>query len=96
MSRRLHELRQKRAELLARISSQREQLADFGAYYHRPLVLADKSLSAIRFVYRRPLLMGVIAALLVARRRRAMGLARAGWKIWKDYGLLSGIARKLI
>ena len=96
MNKRLLELRQHRAELQARILNQREQISEFGQRYHGPLVVADRSFAAIRFISHRPLLAGAITALLVARRRGTIGLMRAGWKIWRGYRLLSVFAGKLM
>ena len=95
MNKRLRELRLHRAELLARISIQREQIAEFNRRYHGPLMLADKGWSLVRFVYHRPLLIGLLSMLLVARRHGVVGLARAGWKVWKSYRLFRGMAAKL-
>lgn len=86
---------QRRGELLAKIASQREQVQQVGARWQAPLALADQGLAALRFIRARPVLVAGVAALLVWRRRGALGVARMAWRAWKGYRYLSGIAAKL-
>ncbi len=55
-------LLKRRSELLARIATQREQVAELGAHLETPLVFADKGLAAVRFLRSAP----VVSAVLVA------------------------------
>jgi YqjK-like protein len=96
MNKRLRELRQRRAVLLAEISLQREQIAEFNERYHGQLVLADLCWAPVRVLYRNPLLAGVLTVILIARRRNLKSLARIAWKVWRGYRLFRGIAGKLM
>lgn len=80
---------QRRGELLAKIGSQRERLAQAGAGLHAPLALADQGLAMLRSLRSRPVLAAGVVALVIWRRRNLAGLARAGWKLWKGYRRLS-------
>lgn len=85
---------QRRGELLAKIDVQREEVAQAGARWQAPLALADQGLAALRFMRSRPVLVACVAALLVWRRRGAVGVARMGWRAWKGYRYLAGLAEK--
>ncbi|MFZ3017184.1 MAG: YqjK-like family protein [Gallionella sp.] len=86
---------QRRGELLAKIASQREQAAQVGARWRAPLAVADQGLAVLRFMRARPLLVAGVAALLVWRRRGALGAIKMGWRAWKGYRYLTGLAAKL-
>lgn len=94
MNEQLQAVMQRRGELLAKISSQREQVAQIGTRWQVPLALADQGLAAWRFLRSRPLLVAGVAALLVWRRRGLAGLAKTGWKLWKSYRYLSALSAK--
>ncbi|HZW24557.1 MAG TPA: YqjK-like family protein [Gallionella sp.] len=85
---------QRRSELLAQIDTQREQVAQAGARWQAPLALADQGLAVLRFMRSRPVLVACVAALVVWRRRGAVGVARMGWRAWKGYRYLMGLAAK--
>lgn len=85
---------QRRGELLAQIDTQREQVAQAGARWRTPLALADQGLTVLRFMRSRPVLVACVAALLVWRRRGTVGVARMGWRAWKGYRYLTGLASK--
>lgn len=95
MNEQLQAVMQRRGELLAKISSQREQVAQIGARWQAPLALADQGLAALRFLRSRPLLVAGVAALLVWRRRGLAGVAKTGWKLWKGYRYLSALSARL-
>ncbi len=86
---------QRRGELLAQIGSQREQVAQFGARWEKPLAVADQGLAVLRFMRSKPALVAGVAALLVWRRRGAVAVLRMGWRTWKGYRYLTGLAEKL-
>ena len=86
---------QRRGELLAKIASQREQVAQTSARWSAPLAVADQGLAVLRFIRARPVLVAGVAALLVWRRRGVLGVARMGWRAWKGYRYLTGLAAKL-
>jgi hypothetical protein len=85
----------RREQLLARSSSQREELARLGARWEAPLELADRGLAVVRYLRARPLLVAGAASLLVWRRRGLMGLVRTGWRVWKGYRFLSALSARL-
>ena len=95
MNERMLVLRQRRGELLAKIAAQREQVTLVGARWRAPLAVADQGLAVLRFVRARPLLVAGVAALLVWRRRGMVGVAKLGWRAWKGYRYLTGLAAKL-
>lgn len=95
MNEQLRAVMQRRGELLAQIASQREEVAQIGARWQRPLALADRGLALLRPLYSRPLLVAGVAALLVWRRRGLVGLAKTGWKLWKGYRNLSAFSARL-
>lgn len=86
---------QRRSELLAKIDAQREQLTRAGVRWRMPLALADQGLAVWRFMRARPVLVAGVTALLVWRRRGAVGAIKLGWRAWKGYRYLTGLAAKL-
>lgn len=86
---------QRRGELLARISAQREQVAVLGARWQAPLALADQGLAVVRYLRARPVLVVGVVALLIIRRRGLVGLARSGWMAWKGYRYFTELSAKL-
>ncbi|MDZ4201548.1 MAG: YqjK-like family protein [Gallionella sp.] len=92
MNERLFVLRQCRGELLAKIATQREQVAQLGVRWEAPLAVADKGVAVFRFLHSRPILVVGAVALLAWRGRGVAGLARAGWLAWKSYRSLVRLA----
>ena len=86
---------QRRGELLARIASQREQVAEIGTRWQTPLALADQGLVAACFLRSNPVLVVGVAALLVIRRRGVVGLVKGVWRAWKGYRYLTAFSAKL-
>ncbi|HCI13675.1 MAG: hypothetical protein A2063_07835 [Gallionellales bacterium GWA2_60_142] len=95
MNKQMLAVMQRRGELLAKIDTQREQVAQVSVRWQAPLALADQGLVALRFMRSRPVLVAGVAALLVWRRRGALGAIRMGWRAWKGYRYLTGLAAKL-
>ena len=95
MNKQMRVVMQKRGELLARIASQREQVAEIGTRWQTPLALADQGLAAMRFLRSNPVLAAGVAALFVIRRRGVVGLARGAWRAWKGYRYLTALSAKL-
>ncbi|MCG6933384.1 MAG: YqjK-like family protein [Gallionella sp.] len=95
MNEKLFELKQRRVELLARIASQREQVAEAGAEWEAPLALADKGISGVHYLRRHPLLVVGAMAFILIRRGRAAGLMWGAWRLWKGYRYLSSIPEKM-
>lgn len=96
MNSQMLEVMQRRGELLARIASQREQVAEIGTRWQAPLALADQGLATVRFLRSHPALTAGVVALLVIRRRGVVGLVRGGWQMWKVYRYLTTFPAKLL
>lgn len=95
MNKQMLEVMQRRGELLARISTQREQVAELGACWQTPLALADQGLAVVRFLRSNPVLVAGVAALIVFRRRGVAGMVRGGWRVWKGYRYFTALSQKL-
>lgn len=89
------EVMQRRGELLARIASQREQVAEIGARWQAPLAVADRGLAAICWLRARPLLVAAVVALVVVRRRGVVGLVRGAWRVWRLYKTATSFTAKI-
>lgn len=96
MNIRLFEVRQRRSELLAKIASQREQVAEIGASWKAPLALVDRGLVVARFLRSHLALTAGLAALVTIRRRGVVGLGMAVWKGWKLYRFTKSFAANLM
>lgn len=95
MNKQMLEVMQRRGELLARIASQREQVAAISTRWKTPLALADQGLAAVRFLRTKPVLVASAMALLVIRRRGILGLTKGGWMAWKGYRFYTRVSEKL-
>lgn len=95
MNRQMLEVRQRRGDILARIASQREQVAQIGKNWKAPLAFADKCRAAVDYLRSRPALVASAAALLIVRRRRLAGLASVGGRVWKGYSYFVALSAKL-
>ena len=83
MSKPILETMRRRGELLVRIAAQRECVAETVGAWRRPLALADRGWSVVRFLYARPALVVGIASLLALRRRGVGGVLLSGWRMWR-------------
>ena len=95
MNSRMLAVMQRRGELLAKITAQREQIAETGARWQAPLALADQVLAAVRFLRSHPVLTAGVVALIVIRQRGVVGLMKGGWRAWKGYRYLAALSEKL-
>lgn len=95
MNRQMVEIMRRRQELLARITSQRMEIAEVGRRWRPFLTLADQGLAGIRLLRSRPALVAAVVALLVIRRRGLVGLATGCWRVWKRYRDLKAFSAKL-
>ena len=94
MNNQLSVVMQRRGELLARIASQREQMAEIRVRFQAPLALVDHGIAAVRFLRSNPVLAaGVIAALVICRRG-VVRVAGVAWGVWKGYRSFSAIASR--
>lgn len=86
---------QRRQVLLAKIASQREELAELGACWQTPLHLADWTLGAVHFLRRHALLVVGLAGLALVKRRGAKVVLNGVWRIWKVYHFFKETAKKI-
>jgi hypothetical protein len=89
------ELMERRNELLARISAQREQMTEIGMQLQSPLSLLDKGVAVARFLSFHPSLVAGAAAFMLIRRRSMAGLVWVGWSAWKVFRDITTISVKL-
>lgn len=95
MNRQMAALMLRRGELQARIAAQRGEVVDVVARWEGPLAVADQGVAVVRFLREQPLLVAVVAALFVVRRRGVKGLVRLGLLGWKGYRYIAGVATRL-
>lgn len=95
MNERMPEIRQRRDELLARIEAQRGQLAEITSSWARPLALADRGVSILRFLRGQPLLVAGAVALAVWRRQGVVGLFRRASLVWAGYRYFANLRQRL-
>lgn len=76
---------QRRGELLAKIASQREQVADVALRWRGPLSIADNGLRTVRFLRSNPVLVAAAVTIIMIRRNGLAGMAATGWRMWKLY-----------
>jgi hypothetical protein len=89
MNKRMFLVMQRRSELLAKISIQRDQLGDMTTHWQPALQLADRAWLAIRFMQRYPAILAGLAAIIVIRRRGVLGLIKGSWRAWLYLGRFS-------
>lgn len=95
MNKQMLEVMQHRGELLARIASQREQVAEMGARWRTPLAIADQGLAIMRFLRANPVLVAAVVAIFVIRRRGVVGLMLGTWRVWKGYRAMEVFSARL-
>ncbi|HEU0189008.1 MAG TPA: YqjK family protein [Gallionella sp.] len=96
MNSQLSAVMQRRGELLASASLQREQLVEIGACLQQPLALADRGVAVARFLRSHPVPVAAVISVLVIRRRGVTGAASVVWRVWKRYRYFTAIAAKLL
>ena len=94
MDSKMSRVMQRRGELLARIDSQRKQLAGAAERLQVPFAVADRGLAVVRFLRSHPVFVAGVAAVLVIRRRGAAGLAKVTWRVWKGYRVFTAITSR--
>lgn len=94
MGLRRHDVMLRREMLLAKISGQREQLAEAAVHLKTPLMFAERALMAGRFVFTHPVLIAGFTGLMVIRRNGLSGMIKGAWRVWAAYRYLSKVARK--
>jgi len=84
MSAKLLELAERRAMLVSRAAAQRAELAQALSPWCGPLAVVDQGVSALRYLWRQPVLLaGVVVCAAVLRPRRVIGWLRSGWLVWR-------------
>lgn len=86
---------QRRGELLAKIASQRKQIATTGMRWKAPLEIADKGIAVVRFLRSNPVLVAVAAAIFATRRRGVGATVAAGWRLWRLYNSAKSFSAQL-
>lgn len=92
----LDDIVRRKQQLIVRCAVQRTAIAGAVRELERPIAVADRVLTIVRFLRSHPLLVGAaIAAIMVARRRTSlvglslMGLLARGvsaWRLWRSIG----------
>jgi len=95
MNKQMIEVMQRRADLLARIAVQREQVAEISSRWQTPLALADQGLAAVHYARSHPVLIGGVVALIAARRRGVVGMVQSAWRVWRAYRIAATFATKI-
>lgn len=85
----LDDIVRRKQQLIARCAVQRAAIAGAFRELERPIAIADRVLTIVRFFRSHPLLIGAaIAAIMVARRRTSLvGLLARGvsaWRLWRS------------
>jgi len=94
MNNQMYAVMQHRAELLARIASQRGQVAEIGERLQTPLAFADLGVAAARFLRFHPVLGAGVIAAMVIRRRGVAGMARVFWRVCRGYCYFTAITAR--
>jgi hypothetical protein len=94
MNEKMHELMERRETLLARITNQREQMAEIGSNLRTPLSLADRGMAIAHYLRYQPLLFALVATFFVFRRRSVAGLVWGGLSVWKMYRDFTSLTAK--
>lgn len=95
------EVMQRRQALLAKISDQREQLAESGVRWQPALHLADGALVAARFLRSHPVLLAGLAGLtglaglVVVRRNGLAGVVKGARRVWNAYRYINEFSKKI-
>jgi hypothetical protein len=78
------QLAARRAELMNRASAQREELSQAFEHLRAPLTLADKGMSALRFIAQHPLILaGALALAVAVKPKRWLFVLENGWLAWR-------------
>jgi len=85
----------RRKVLLAKISTQREQLSDLARRWQPVLQMADRGLQAAGFMRRHPVLLAGLAGLVVVRRSGVQGLLKNTWRFVRAWRYVSTLSKKL-
>jgi hypothetical protein len=84
MNAKLIELVERRTTLVARVATQRAELAQALAPWRGPLTVVDRGLGAVGYIRDYvPLLVGVAAFVAPLRHRRVGKWLRRGWLVWR-------------
>jgi len=93
---RLLRIVERRAQLVHRAQSEREHMVAFIARADGALTWIDKGRRALQELGRRPMIVVIVVALLVAwRPRRAFKWLSTGWSLWRLYRQASRLWQRL-
>ena len=83
---RMIEVMRQRERLLARCNAQRGEIAALARQWESPLAIADRAIEGINYLRQRPVVLGVLVALLaIVLRRGWWGWAQRGFVLWRAY-----------
>ena len=84
MNKILLQLAEHRAVLTDRIENQRTALAEAISPLRGPLSLADKSVQAVRYIVKRPVLIaGIATVAMMIKPGRWLFVLEKGWMMWR-------------
>jgi hypothetical protein len=95
----MQDIMQTRAQLLARIAAQREQLTSVSVRLRAPLAIVDQGLVAARYVRSHPLILVGAAAVVVVlaiRRSSVLSVANGALRLWNLYNSTRSAAAKVV
>ncbi len=84
MNEKLIELAEQRAALVARAAAQRAELSQALSSWRGPLNVVDQGWAAVRYLGSNPMVLGGVAAFLIALRPwRMVKWLPPGWLLWR-------------
>jgi len=84
MNEKLIELAEQRAALVARAAAQRAELSQVLSSWRGPLNVVDQGWAAVRYLGSNPMVLGGVAAFLIALRPwRMVKWLPPGWLLWR-------------
>ena len=96
MNSRLLELATRHGALKARIDAQRLQLAHHAVPLEKALLVGDKALEGVDWLKHHPAAVGAaVAAVVIARPKRAWRWARRGIFVWRGWQTLKNTLAKV-
>ncbi len=86
---------QRRQVLLAKMTTQREQLVELSLCWQPAIKVIDQTQLVLRFVRRHPVLITGLSGIIILQRQGVTGLLKRGWQIWKIYRFVSKLSYNL-
>ncbi|MDD3884801.1 MAG: YqjK family protein [Gallionella sp.] len=96
MDRELSQLLLRRGEILGRIRQQRVEVSELAGQLKPALNWADRGLSALDHVRQHPYVAGMVALLVLWRRRGLLGVLGSGFKMWRSWRMFALLRNKIL